>query len=174
MKRFSLIHRILTAFALTAAIIFSMVTVGCGAKTVIANLRAVVSGSNDVLGKMNAKDPSFAKVKKFAEDAQALLDAYVAAQTAGECINIATVASHLVSAFQDVILPLLAINPLLAAAVAGIDVALRLVAANFHSCIANAPPLSISQTASAAMSEDLVRTADQVLVDYLASPRVKK
>jgi hypothetical protein len=175
MKRFSIIHRILTAFALTAAITFSLVTFGCGAQSVINNLRAIVSGANDVLSTMSVKDPNFAKAKKFAEDSQALLDAYVAAQTPGECANVAIVAAHLVSAFQSVILPILAINPLLAAAIAGIDVALRLVAANFHACVVKAPAkvLAASDAVSGAVLDE-ARSADQILVDYLASPKVKK
>jgi hypothetical protein len=176
MKISSTIHRILTAFALTAAIVFSLVTIGCGASSVIKNLQAVVSGANDVLRTMSATDPSFAKAKKFAEDAQALLDAYTAAQTTGECMNVATVAGHLVTAFQSVILPILSINPLLAAAVAGIDVALRIVAANFHTCIVKAAT-AISVTTSKASktrskTSNLMSTTDQVLVDYLASPKV--
>jgi len=168
-------HRIITAFLLCAAIVFASVTMsGCNGKNVLNNTQAVVSGGHDVLNAMSATDPSFAKVQKFVNDAQAMLDAYKNARTPGECANVVVIAGDVVSAFQSAILPLITVSPALAAMIAGIDVALRVVAANIHACVqSQAAKAAKASKAAAAVASDALN-ADGILSGYLTSPSVKR
>ncbi len=146
----------------------------CGNASVVNNLQAVVSGARDVVAALAANDPNLAGAQKFVTDAQALLDAYKAAVAAdpNACVDVASLAANLVSAFQSAILPLLHVSPIVAAAIAGIDVALRLVVANLHTCITKMGSKASRVLTSAAMSKTM--DADKVFKEYLASPKVKK
>jgi hypothetical protein len=168
-----MVKKRLTAFLLAAVIITLPLTMACNGAKTLANLQAVVSGAKDVLAGMSAVDPNFAKVQKFVDDAQALLTAYQNAASTTGCVDLASIAADVVGAFQSVILPLLVVNPIIAAAIAGIDVALRLVIANFHTCVAAALSARTAGTLGAA-GVDKLGDADAVFRKYLASPKIKK
>lgn len=176
-----MLRRKFSALLLAAVIgVTSLGLTSCSSKNTVANLQAVVAGAQDVVNAMSASDPGLAKAQKFLDDARALLTAYqaaVATNPAG-CSNLATTAGNIVSAFQSVILPLLGVNPLLAAAVAGIDVALRLVASHFNSCItAVLVPTTKGATARKVLGESNVgalKTAQTTFTNYLNSPPVQK
>src|SRR5436190_24090833 len=101
-------RRIALSFLLVAALMTGTVTlVGCGNASVVGNLQAVVSGARDVLAAMSASDPNFARAQKFVTDAQILLDAYKAAVASNPngCVDVASMAANIVTAFQASILP---------------------------------------------------------------------
>lgn len=149
---------------------------GCNNASVVSNLQAVVSGSRDVVAAMSASDPRFEKAQKFVTDAQALLDAYKAAVASDPsgCVDVATLAADVVNAFQSAILPLLNVSPTIAAAIAGIDVALRLVVANLHTCIVKTAGGKVSKSVMKAESVSKAQAADGVFTLYLASPKIVK
>jgi hypothetical protein len=152
---------------------------GCSNASIVNNIQAAVNGAGDVVKAMKSADPNdkrIAAVEKWVTDGQAFLNAYQSAP--GACADLVTRAASLVSAFTAAILPLMSVNPFIAAAIVGIDVALRVIAANFHTCVQKAvsavAKLPGKMRPSVAADVDSVSSSDAVLVNYLATPKLKK
>lgn len=173
-------RKLATCLLALTILITPLAFTGCSGKDTLANLQAVEAGAQDVVSGMSAADPRFAKAQKFLDDAKAFLAAYQAASANDptDCTNLATKAAEIVSTFQSIILPLLAVSPLLAAAVAGIDVALRLVASHFNTCVTKAlAPTVKGATARRILGSSNVgalKGAQTTLADYLSSPAVSR
>jgi hypothetical protein len=156
---------------------------GCSAPQIENNMSAGLQGARDVVTamvKIDPNDPRIAGVRKWIDTGQAFLDAFKAAP--GACADLASRAASLVDAFTVAILPLISVSPIVAAAIVGIDVALRVIAANFHTCIQKATA-AVAATAKlpgkmrpaiAAGDTDTISAADAVFKAYLATPKQKK
>jgi hypothetical protein len=155
---------------------------GCSTKSVLDSSAEIVKDAHSVFDAIQAQDPGsplLAKAEQFLKDADAFLAAYKGSASPDSDQSVALLAANLVSAFRAAILPLIAVSPEVAAAVIGIDVALRIIASRFHKTAAAALAENSENTARAramrAAAPDLaVRIAaiDKVFTDYLALPKL--
>ena len=125
------------SITLTLLLCFALSFTACGEQQIIDNAQAVVDGAQSVVTVMSLKDPGstqFQKAKDFVTQAQKFLDAYKNLKSPDA--NIALELADLISAFEVSIQPLISLGPVEAASIAGVNVALRVIAAHVHKKIA--------------------------------------